>query len=257
MGEKSERGRSTAGKAGEKRQRMESPIKGPARLDGCRDVVGKARRALRESPRNPKLTYQLTQITQAACSLRTPQQHQQTSHRQPPSITNTDNDFPSRSREGRAGMKIWAALGARARTVAWLTAPPAQCSPVFGATRSKQMQQSPPAAASVSLEPLSLASAASLKLRLAAPPLAMPPPPACAQASIRFRESSRRAMRDREVYLSISRHYMYTLYGTPLSHMFWTPSATAVRCFHVLGSQIGSTESGNHVWTYQNPCRPI
>ena len=28
-------------------------------------------------------------------------------------------------------------------------------------------------------------------------------------------------------------------------------------CFDVLGSQIGSTESGNSVWTYENRCRPI
>ena len=30
-----------------------------------------------------------------------------------------------------------------------------------------------------------------------------------------------------------------------------------LRCFDVYGSQIGSTESGNPVWTYENRCRPI
>ena len=30
-----------------------------------------------------------------------------------------------------------------------------------------------------------------------------------------------------------------------------------LRCFDVFGSQIGSTESGNPVWTYENRCRPI
>ena len=29
-----------------------------------------------------------------------------------------------------------------------------------------------------------------------------------------------------------------------------------LRCFDVYGSQIGSTESGNPVWTYENRCRP-
>ena len=30
-----------------------------------------------------------------------------------------------------------------------------------------------------------------------------------------------------------------------------------LRYFDVYGSQIGSTESGNPVWTYENRCRPI
>ena len=51
-----------------------------------------------------------------------------------------------------------------------------------------------------------------------------------------------------EHLLSFSLLYMYTLVETPLSRLCF--GHLLLRCFDVLGSQIGSTESGNPVWTY-------
>ena len=54
----------------------------------------------------------------------------------------------------------------------------------------------------------------------------------------------------------------YLLVGTTCTHHVGHRCPTCfgnllLRCFDVLGSQIGSTESGHPVWTYENRSRPI
>ena len=54
--------------------------------------------------------------------------------------------------------------------------------------------------------------------------------------------------------LSFSLYYMYTSSRHRCLDCF---GHHLLRCFDVFGSQIGSTESGNPVWTYENRYRPI
>ena len=49
------------------------------------------------------------------------------------------------------------------------------------------------------------------------------------------------------VLVSFSLYYMYTSVGSPDCF-----GNLLLRCFDVYGSQVGSTESGKPVWTYEN-----